>query len=239
MRDPGRLTILAGLLLLGTGCGGTGSEAPRLPDRDAVLAAVDAGDHEEAFRLLEEGLLTMPGLRMSFTAESSGAFTASLAGFLDIRADADTLVRAEGSFGGQAMDLLIVTEGDSLISRSGVRQTAVAMPPHVREALVIGLTRMGILHNLARLTVARPPDHADGGVREWVEVVDVRAPSGDAEGEGSGSRSFRFGLRVSGQDSGDAVLMVNGTSGLPRIRMQEVRFPGGMMTVREEYAWRP
>jgi len=47
------------------------------------------------------------------------------------------------------------------------------VPPEVREALVIGLTRMGILHNLARLVAGVPPDRASGGVRDWVEGREI------------------------------------------------------------------
>ncbi|MFO7768508.1 MAG: hypothetical protein R6W82_06100 [bacterium] len=228
--------LVVSLALL-TSCG-RGEQVPRLPNHDAFFAALSSDDHIEAFGLMEEGIEGMEAVRMTYTVESSGAFTAFLTGVLDLRTDADTLLTAQGSFGGEVMDLVLAIRGDSLIARSGDRQKSVERPEDVREALVIGLTRMGIFHNLARLSAAQPPDHGEGGVREWVEVVDVRAPSGNMEGEESGSSSFRFGIRVSGQDSGEAVLIVNRETGLPRMRIQEVRFPGGMMTVRAEYAWR-
>ena len=225
-------------MLLTAGCTGEGARPRTLPGSEALLAALEEGEPAEAFRLMEEGLMEMEDLRMSYTVESTGAFPSHLTGVLDLRAAADTLLTARGSFGGEGMDMMILAQGDSLICRSGAQQTTVSMPPHVREALVIGLTRMGILHNLARLTAAQPPDHGEGGVREWVEAVDVRTPTVPPQEGASSSRSFRFGIRASGQESGNAVLMINATSALPRMRMQEVRFPGGMMTVREEYSWK-
>ena len=46
-----------------------------------------------------------------------------------------------------------------------------ATPPALNEAIVIGLTRMGHLHNIAVLTGGLPPDHSDGGAADWVRVA--------------------------------------------------------------------
>lgn len=81
---------------------------------------------------------------------------------------------------------------------------------------------MGILNNLARLTGAREPDHADGGVREWV-VVDSLPGRGDG--------ALTFDIVVAGQPAGSAALAVD-EAGRPTVRHQTVRFPGGEMQCR-------
>jgi hypothetical protein len=68
---------------------------------------------------------------------------------------------------------LEISHGRIMEGGNAVRRFHADAPAGLTEALVLGFTRMGILHNLARLTRGAAPDHADGGVREWVEVRDV------------------------------------------------------------------
>jgi hypothetical protein len=105
-------------------------------------------------------------------------------------------------------------------------------PDHLRTALVLGLTRMGILHNLARLNGGRPPDHGDGNVREWVVPRDVTW-LGVNEGNDS-PRGVRFAIEVAGARTAEASLWLD-REGWPQRRTQTVRFPGGEMQVTEEY----
>jgi hypothetical protein len=83
---------------------------------------------------------------------------------------------------------------------------------------------MGVLHNLARLTEAAPPDHSEGGVREGVTVGGFAA---DSEG-------ISFDLMVDGEPVGSATLQLD-ENGLPSVRRQSVTFPDGEMVVTETY----
>tara|TARA_R110002073_G_C9008430_1_gene539605 strand:- start:182 stop:454 length:273 start_codon:yes stop_codon:yes gene_type:complete len=83
---------------------------------------------------------------------------------------------------------------------------------------------MGILHNIANLTADAQPDHADGGVADWVVVHNVE----------KNEQSFTFDIIVSGTPSGSATLALGG-SGDPESRQQTVTFPGGEMKVVETY----
>ena len=98
---------------------------------------------------------------------------------------------------------------------------------------VIGLTRQGLLHNLAMLTAGRPPDHADGGVAEWVEVVEPQLGPPEVFGEGQ-ARPLEFAITVSDQPVGHATLWLD-DRGLPIERRQVVNFPEGQMRVTERY----
>ncbi len=94
-------------------------------------------------------------------------------------------------------------------------------PSALAEALVIGFTRMGILHNLARLTAGQIPDQAEGGVRDFVQVSGF----GLEENSGQEGQLVRFALTVNGQPSGDASLLIGDDGATPLQRTQRVAFP--------------
>lgn len=138
---------------------------------------------------------------------------------------------ARGSFAGQPQDLRLWTEGDLLHggpvdAPSFARSRPLALDP----ALIIGFTRMGVLHNIAMLVGGAPPDHADGGVEDWVQTVEHHhVQRADASG-------IAFALRVDGQPSGEATVWLD-DEGLPIEREQVVDFPEGQMRVRETYSF--
>jgi hypothetical protein len=110
----------------------------------------------------------------------------------------------------------------------------VATPDGLNEAIVIGMTRMGILHNLAQLVGGQPPDHMEGGVRDWARVVAIES-SADEDDAGHPLLRFDFGLVVAGQPSGTASLWIDAVSRLPLRREQTVQFASGEMKVIEVY----
>lgn len=189
---------------------------------------------ERVFAEMEERLLSAPSLRMRYTAVSEGAFSASLSGTLSVARPRDFDLDASGTFGGSPVRAYLRSNGQVLEGEANGRGIREEVPPALQEAVILGLTRMGILHNLARLTAGAIPDRASGGVREWVSVEDLRfAP--DAEGPRPGLLALRFAPHVSGQHTGDATLWVDPALGLPVHREQVVSFPGGRMHVTESY----
>jgi hypothetical protein len=190
------------------------------------------GDPGREFAQLEEELLQRPELRVSFHITSQGAFAAELEGVLTLGAGSGTSLVAEGTFGDEPVTLSLSTSEGQMSGGSQERTFQEPLPNGMREALVIGLTRMGLLHNLARLVAGAPPDRADGTVREWVEVrgVSWAASTEDAPG----TRGIHFHIWVAGQPAGEATLWL-GEGGLPVFREQVVRFPGGEMRVVERY----
>jgi hypothetical protein len=217
-----RLTLTLALALLLSGCASSQpAEAPAPEDAADALAAL------ETRLLIESGTFR-------YHVTSEGAFASDLTGIVEMTGDYVGLT-AEGDFGGTPTQLQLTVLDDEVEMVVGGEKTTVARPEALREAVVLGMTRMGLLHNLARLTVAKPPDHAEGGVAEWVETHS--AAWGPTESvEGVEARALRFALRVAGTEATEATLWLDTATGLPVRRDQTTEFPGGTMTVVERYA---
>jgi hypothetical protein len=173
---------------------------------------------------LEDRLLAADGIRFEFEVTAEGAIEADLRGMLEASAG-EVRLTAAGSFAGQAVDLTLLADGDRLELGNGPELDRIPTPAYLNEALVIGLTRMGILHNLARLTGGTAPDHAGGGIRDWVTVGAVTA---DAD-------TIAFDLTVAGEPAGSAALQID-SGGRPVLRRQTVEFSTGQMRVVERYS---
>lgn len=183
-------------------------------------------EHEIA--ALEERLLAPEQVRLAFQVTSSGAVESDLSGTLELAGGGRVMLVATGSFAGQAVDLALEAEDGEYTFGNGPDRSVQPVPAHLREALVVGLTRMGLLHNLARLSGGQGADRADGGVREWVTFGDVTAVP-----ESPGAVTFT--ITVAGQSVGTASLEIDG-EGRPVIRRQTVQFPEGEMRVVERYS---
>lgn len=211
-----RATVFPLVVWLATACSADSPDEAEPPELDPM----------EAFQALERSMLDAAAARVDFTVTSEGFIEVDLEGSLVLGDTGQARLEAQGTWQGDEVSVLLASNGQRMRMTDGTDTTETATPPSLREALVIGLTRMGILHNLARLTGLAPPDHADGGVREWVEVVDLRL------GEGGG---VGFDIHVAGQRSGSANLFLAPGTSLPGERGQTVEFPDGTMEVRELY----
>lgn len=217
------------------GCAGAGlgvASAERSQTRPEWLGADRSG--EAAMRGLEAHLLRERPLRLGFQITAEGEIGASLRGTLTLGEGGVVEMLAAGRFREEPVRLSLRSDGDRLVGGSGEREFSIESPPALHEALVIGLTRMGLLHNLAVLTGGAPPDRATGGVREWVQVEEVSRECEDALGA-DGAEALCFAVVVSGSRVGRATLLLDSRTGLPLRREQTVQFPGGEMRVIEEY----
>jgi hypothetical protein len=193
----------------------------------------------QAFEEMEAELLAI-GFRLRFDIEAEGLVPARLTGELQSRGET-LMLRARGSFAGDLVELTLEGDGQRLRGSSGSARLELPQPPALAEAVVIGLTRMGLLHNLALLVGARPPEHADGGVRQWVQTEQVQwiARIGPPEPAPAARRqqpdAMSFAIHVAGEHVGDATLWCDSASKLPLERHQVVRFPEGELRVRESY----
>jgi hypothetical protein len=198
-----------------------------------------AHDAEAAFHALESHLLYADRLALAFTASAAGAFEADLLGLLQFDPAGRTTLASRGTFGGRDVTPGLTAGPHRMMGGSTGAGPAAAFdmdaPPALREALVVGLLRMGIMHNLAVLAADRPPDRAEGGAAGWVTAQDFRWLN-DEDGRQRGTRALAFTVVVDGREAGEAVLELDAVSGLPVRREQVVRFPGGEMTVAERYA---
>ena len=187
-----------------------------------VQAAPEPASATTLFSEAEEKLLAAKSLTIEAAIESTGLFEAKLEGFVDIVAPDKLRIAFDGTFGGEPVRVRYVADG----VRTSLGEDA---PPEVVAAVLIGMTRMGLLHNLAVLIDGKGPDHAGGGVREWVVPKELRPPPRP------GARPIEFALEVAGQPAGDVQLWLGDESLLPTGRVQTVRFEEGSMTVHERY----
>jgi len=173
-----------------------------------LLAAACSGDcrAQRQFEAMERRLLARP-VQLEVHSHAEGA----------VQADATTEVfigpavrlRARGTWLGQpfAKDL---------------DQPAT---PALRDAVLIGLTRMDLLHNVVNLAQGNPPDHAQGGVRESLQAVKFRRAKGGVS----------YVLDVDGRETGETTLFIDRKTRLPQSRHLTLHFPGGDMRVSESY----
>ncbi|MEM8931360.1 MAG: hypothetical protein AAGE94_09305 [Acidobacteriota bacterium] len=201
----------------------------------APAVADDAPSPEARLGMLERSLVESPSVQLDFAVTATGAVDAELAGSLSLDGDAMRL-DATGSFAGREMTLEIrTTEEGRLIggyvdAGDSAPRFDVELPAHLREAVAIGFTRMGILHNLALLAGGRMPDHADVGIGDWLILDDFAA----AEPHG-GHGGVMFDLSVGGEPAADDVGLWIDSRGHPTVRRQVVQFPQGEMRVLETY----
>ena len=190
---------------------------------------------EELFYGLEEKLLQGTAWVVRAQTMSEGVFESTLSGAVALRQGNIARIELRGSFAGATVDAFLISDGAILLygeAQAGSFEDAV--PWALNEAIIIGMTRMGLLHNFARLTSGDPPDHAKGGVRDWVEVTGFSL--GEIETvNGMPALPIGFRLIVSGQPAGEATLWFDEKAGLPVQRRQTVSFETGTMTVTEVY----
>lgn len=188
---------------------------------------------QEALTQTEQQLLGVDGQRVVFGVRSEGAFEGSLEGELTLGEGNALKLDASGVFGADSVALWLDAT-DTLMSWGNQgNESEQSRPAGLRDAVVVGFVRMGVLHNLARLVAGVPPDRMDGDVRSWVEVVDPEWVSGEAE---VGQQGISFGIEVAGQRAGTATVWLT-ADGTMVARDQLVQFPTGEMTVRERYSW--
>ncbi len=181
-----------------------------------------------AFGQLEARLLAAESVSLDFHITAEGALAADLQGKVWSVGKHTLHLFARGEFGGKPVTVGLFAEDGNMALGSADQLTATARPRHLAEAVLVGFTRMGLLHNLARLTADTAPDHADGGVREWVTVNDFRA-------EADAPSALIFAISVAGSPAASARLELD-AAGLPQLRQQTVLFPGGEMRVTERYS---
>lgn len=184
-------------------------------------------------RRLESRLLQAPSISMQFYITSLGVREANLTGRVSLSSDGHTSIEVAGVIGGAKVEARLTADSTSLLISNNGEITETATPESLREAIIVGLTRMGLMHNLARLARSESPDHADGGVRDWVTyelVTDETVPKAEIMGKPLG-----FDITVLGEASGRAWLWLDRGTGLPVVRRQTVTFDDGEMVVVEHY----
>ena len=216
---------LATVTTLIAACAETGDPAA---DRAAAETA------ESRFAELEQRLLAAENVLLRGGVGSAGAVISGLEGEIVVASGNRAHIQFAGEFGGTNVTPSLVADGEQMWGGNGTQQFEVTAPPALNDGILLGFTRMGILHNLALLSAATPPDGTDGKIRDWVAVSNFSW--GEPETlDGVATETLRFDVTVHGTPAAEVVLWLDQQSGLPVQREQMVRFPDGDMRVVEVY----
>lgn len=183
-----------------------------------VLASLDASSNP--FAELEQQILDSEGFSLEFEINSEGAVNSSLHGRLALCRGNKIMIQSSGELFGEQVNNTLQSDGQVM----NLNRKQQDLPPNLNEAVIIGLLRMGLLHNLARLSGNLVPDHASGGVADWVRVPVV----------GENHEKLFFDIMVGGNRAGRAELVLT-DNGLPLARVQTVYFGSEEMKVTERY----
>jgi hypothetical protein len=193
-----------------------------------------AASGEELFTALEKRLQDANNVTIGAVITASGAVDARVAGETQLVAGKQLRFGFRGKFMGEQWtaelfsnktDTRWRTENDFFTGERG---------PELEQSILLGFTRMGLLHNVATIGSGNPPEHADGGVTEWIKVVNFTEVV-DEDLKGRATQRFGFEILVDGQDSGTVTLWLDAETGMPARREQTVPFPDGEMKVVEIY----
>lgn len=175
----------------------------------------------EAFTEAETNVL-VEGIKTTYQASSTGAFEINLTGRLEIKPGVSVLWTSEGVFGGRGVDFTFSADSDSVFYTSQSSSYAQLRPGHLDEAIVKGLFRMGIMHNLAVLSAGKLPDRAQSdSIDQWLDVQ-FHQPE-------QRSDTLSFDVVVNGNPTAKAKLKLK--DGKPVYRWQHVEMGGGMTVI--------
>jgi len=215
--DTSYAMALAALLSTAVACGP--AVTARHPPTQSYKAAALLAQAESV-------LLGSDHLRIRSEILATGAVQAKLSVEVDI-AGRKVRFAATGTFAGKPVHVAYVSDG----KRTNL---GIPAPPHTVEAIVIGITRMGLLHNVVKVMGRSPPDRAMGGVRDWVRAkhVELGAPR---PSPAANEVVVQFALHVAGRAVGSAEVWIDEARHVPTGRVQSVHFPQGTMNVNETY----
>ncbi len=177
---------------------------------------------------LETNLLESDSVKIDFNITATGAIEANAKGTLQLLSGNRIQFSANGGFAGDTLKLVLFSDGSELQISNGKSNNSAQTPPYLNQGLIIGLTRMGLLHNIAVMQFGRQPDKTDGTVQQWVTVKNVQ----NAE---KNDNAITFDVFVDNVLSAETELIIDAKTGLPLLRFQTVHFESGDMKVKEEY----
>jgi hypothetical protein len=225
-RFPGLIT--AGLTVLLAGC----AAGPRAVPEKLTPA--------ERLAFCEEATLGAKATA-SFEIDSEGSHQAHFSGTLELTGSNALQLGAEGKFDHEDVRVdLESMKGD--INRSVTRGSSFnshhrTAAPELREAVAVGLVRMGLLHSLALLVKDADLSNIDGGAKGVVKTLEVKE-AGLERVDSEPCHRLDYSLLVDDRIKGEATLCVADLTGLPVQRRLVVHFDQGDLTDVEHYKWK-
>jgi hypothetical protein len=205
----------------------------RYPSRDAREPQPPA-QSSDAVAALEARLQGAPSVRLKFSIVSRGVVQSSFEGSLLLERSNRVRLDANGTLDQKPSRPSLVSDGRKMQGGSADKSFASDTAPALGDAVLLGLTRTGLLQNLIVLAGGAPPDGADGSIQTFAQVNSV-ARGANEPVNGVEAERYDFKVVVRGKPMGDATLWIDPRSGLPLKRHQAVHFPDGELTVDETY----
>ncbi len=216
-----------------------------------IVPTVFADDYktpEKVLSAMEANLLKIKNRKLKFRAEATGAIAAVFEGEVIFKKGNVIDYRTGGKFSGKEHKLFLLSDGAKLRGGSESKPFESACPAGLRSGILIGMSRMGLMHNIARLAANQPPERTDGTVFKWLEVGDAKfakdhaldTPQAGAELKHQDKKLMVvfYKLAVDGsQNAANVELWIDTKSNLPAYRAITVHFPKGDMFVTEKYEW--
>jgi hypothetical protein len=174
-----------------------------------IAAAACSGDcaAQKQFEQMEAALIAQP-IKGKTISHAEGSVQADVEATLTI--GPDTSIAYKGNVMGQDVD------------KTWEHPTT----PDLRDAILLGITRMGILHNLVLFTRDRPPANVEGHIRDALIPHDfAKAPGGGVS----------YKLRAGNREMGEGVIKINSKSHYPMSRKFTAHLDKGDMRVSEVY----
>lgn len=201
----------------------------------SAAATAQVQDPAVVMAQLEARVLAARRVLVDADIETFGAVTARLTGQGELLDRNRASLAYAGSFAGSPVELGLSADGRILQWRRGgdTRQEAVARESN--RALLLGLLRMGLLHNLSRGAGLPGLDIARATTEPGIALDSFRPTTFVLGGELEGSMSFGFDVMAGADVAGAVRLWLHPVSGLPRRRQLTVRLAQGDLTVVEDY----
>lgn len=199
------------------------------------VAPAPGDSGSEVLERLEARLLQARVVRVEASLRATGAVQATLEGFTELRGRNHAQARYEGRFAGAAALLTLAADGRQLQLGNAGRSRTLPVGADSNRALLLGLTRMGLWHNLTRAVALEAPDHDVGGFGDWSVADNFRPVTFAQVGELAGLATLGFDLQLDGRPTASVQLWLEPASGLPRRREQTLQLPAGEVRVVETY----
>lgn len=194
----------------------------------------DVPGARELYERVEARLLEAEPLEIAFEVTAEGELSVDASGVARFGGEGEMTFEARGTFAGQPFDGRLQADGETLRGGSAAGTVDQPVPPALKEAMVLGFMRGGILDDLGRLSRGEVPAHADGEVRPWMAVVDHRLGE-PTEVDGVRAWPLSFDITRGGEPAAEATLWIDAGGGLPLRRRQVVLGPEGQTHVVERY----
>ena len=187
----------------------------------APLCAEENANARRILEQVEKRLLDAKSIEIYAYVDTKEPYPRSMAGTLKLSNDGKLHGDFQGTIGPDKAKLLVDADGQALTISLNEDQRSGVQPKALREALLVSLMRIGFSNTLIAFSQLKPPEHAEGGVEDWIKIENVQLrEAAVAQGYHNGEIALQFGFRVNGKPGGYTRLWISTQSGLPLRREQ-------------------